>query len=69
MDVDPPWALGACPKDRPASEDANIAEGSFEDVGVSDADVAVLQAMAARTASDVSTDPKTGADLGSGEAT
>jgi len=38
-------------------------------VGVSAEDVDVLQAMAARTASDKSSDPTTGADLGSGQAT
>ena len=37
-------------------------------VGVSAEDVDVLQAMAARTASDKSSDPTTGADLGSGQA-
>jgi Mn-containing catalase len=37
-------------------------------VGVSEADVEVLQAMATRTASDVSSDPTTGADLGAGQA-
>jgi Mn-containing catalase len=37
-------------------------------VGVSGADIEVLQAMAARTASDVTSDPKTGADLGAGQA-
>jgi len=37
-------------------------------VTVSGADVEVLQAMAARTASDTGADPKTGADLGSGQA-
>jgi Mn-containing catalase len=38
-------------------------------VGVSEADVEVLQAMASRTASDPTANPKTGADLGSGDAT
>lgn len=38
-------------------------------VGVSAEEVDVLQAMAARTASDKSSDPMTGADLGSGQAT
>jgi len=38
-------------------------------VGVSAEDIDVLQAMAARTASDKSSDPTTGADLGSGQAT
>lgn len=38
-------------------------------VGVSEADIDVLQAMASRTASDVTADPMTGADLGSGLAT
>jgi Mn-containing catalase len=38
-------------------------------VGVSAADVDVLQAMTARTASDASSDPTTGADLGVGLAT
>jgi Mn-containing catalase len=37
-------------------------------VGVSEADIDVLQAMAARTASDPTSDPTTGADLGSGQA-
>jgi Mn-containing catalase len=37
-------------------------------VGVTKADAAVLQAMAARTASDPSAEPITGADLGAGEA-
>jgi Mn-containing catalase len=37
-------------------------------VGVSEADIDVLQAMAARTASDPTADPTTGADLGSGQA-
>jgi Mn-containing catalase len=37
-------------------------------VGVSEADVEVLQAMASRTASNPNADPKTGADLGSEEA-
>ena len=37
-------------------------------VGVNEADVAVLQAMASRTASDPEADPVTGADLGSGQA-
>jgi Mn-containing catalase len=37
--------------------------------GVLAEDVDVLQAMAARTASDKSSDPTTGADLGSGQAT
>jgi Mn-containing catalase len=37
-------------------------------VNVNGADVKVLQAMAARTASDTSADPKTGADLGTGQA-
>ena len=37
-------------------------------VTVSGVDVEVLQAMAARTASDISADPKTGAELGSGQA-
>jgi Mn-containing catalase len=37
-------------------------------VGVSAAEVEVLQAMASRTASDTSADPVTGADLGSGQA-
>jgi Mn-containing catalase len=37
-------------------------------VGVNEADVAVLQAMASRNASDPTADPKTGADLGSGQA-
>lgn len=36
-------------------------------VNVSGADVKVLQAMAARTASDTSSDPTTGADLGAGQ--
>lgn len=36
-------------------------------VNVSATDVEVLQAMAARTASDVSSDPTTGADLGAGQ--
>jgi Mn-containing catalase len=35
---------------------------------VSDSDAQALQAMAKRTASDTSADPKTGADLGSGKA-
>jgi Mn-containing catalase len=38
-------------------------------VGVSAEDIDVLQAMAARTASDPTSDPTTGADLGSGQAT
>ncbi|MEA3124094.1 MAG: Mn-containing catalase, partial [Caballeronia sp.] len=38
-------------------------------VGVTEADVDVLQAMASRTASDVNADPTTGADLGAGQAT
>ena len=38
-------------------------------VGVSAEDIDVLQAMAARTASDPNSDPTTGADLGSGQAT
>ena len=38
-------------------------------VGVTEADVEVLQAMASRTASDVNADPTTGADLGAGQAT
>ena len=37
-------------------------------VGVNEADVAVLQAMSSRTASDPEADPVTGADLGSGQA-
>jgi Mn-containing catalase len=37
-------------------------------VGVSEADVEVLQATASRTASNPNADPKTGANLGSGEA-
>ncbi len=37
-------------------------------VGVNEADVQVLKAMASRTASDASSDPKTGADLGAGQA-
>jgi Mn-containing catalase len=37
-------------------------------VTVSDEDVQVLQSMASRTASDPTTDPTTGADLGSGKA-
>jgi Mn-containing catalase len=37
-------------------------------VNVTEADVQVLKAMASRTASDVSSDPKTGADLGAGQA-
>jgi Mn-containing catalase len=37
-------------------------------VGVTEADVQVLKAMASRTASDATSDPKTGADLGSGQA-
>jgi len=37
-------------------------------VNVSDKDVRVLQAMASRTASDATSDPTTGADLGSGQA-
>jgi Mn-containing catalase len=36
-------------------------------VNVSKRDVKVLQAMAARTASDTSSDPATGAELGSGQ--
>ncbi|SAL06882.1 catalase [Caballeronia arationis] len=36
-------------------------------VGVTDADVQVLQAMASRTASDASSDRTTGADLGAGQ--
>ncbi|SAK75696.1 catalase [Caballeronia temeraria] len=36
-------------------------------VGVDDADAQALKAMASRTASDVSSDPTTGADLGSGQ--
>jgi Mn-containing catalase len=38
-------------------------------VGVSEADVEVLQAMASRTAFDPSANPETGADLGSGDTT
>ncbi|PRY08565.1 manganese catalase family protein [Paraburkholderia sp. BL25I1N1] len=37
-------------------------------VQVSEEDIAVLQSMASRTASDVTADPTTGADLGSGQA-
>jgi Mn-containing catalase len=37
-------------------------------VNVTEADVQVLKAMASRTASDASSDPKTGADLGAGQA-
>jgi Mn-containing catalase len=37
-------------------------------VTVSEEDVQVLQSMASRTASDPTTDPTTGADLGSGKA-
>jgi Mn-containing catalase len=37
-------------------------------VGVNEADAAVLQAMAPRTASDPIADPKTGADLSSDQA-
>ena len=37
-------------------------------VGVSADDIEVLKAMASRTASNTSTDPTTGADLGSGQA-
>jgi Mn-containing catalase len=37
-------------------------------VTVSQEDVETLQAMASRTASDPSSDPTTGADLGSGKA-
>ncbi len=37
-------------------------------VNVTEADVRVLKAMASRTASDASSDPKTGADLGAGQA-
>ncbi|SAL01775.1 catalase [Caballeronia pedi] len=37
-------------------------------VGVNEADIEVLKAMAARTASDPSSDPVTGADIGSGQA-
>jgi len=36
-------------------------------VGVNQADVEVLKAMAARTASDPSSDPVTGAEIGSGQ--
>jgi Mn-containing catalase len=36
-------------------------------VNVSRGDVKVLQAMAARTASDATSDPTTGADLGAGQ--
>lgn len=38
-------------------------------VGVTKTDAKVLKAMATRTASDVSADPTTGADLGAGPAT
>ncbi|KDR38622.1 hypothetical protein BG61_38980 [Caballeronia glathei] len=36
-------------------------------VGVTSADVEVLKAMAARTPSDASSDPKTGVELGTGQ--
>ena len=63
-----PWNSGG---DWEFIEDPQPAVGGGDGlatVTVSGADVEVLQAMAARTASDTGADPKTGADLGSGQA-
>ena len=63
-----PWNSGG---DWEFIEDPQPAVGGGDGlatVTLSGADVEVLQAMAARTASDISADPKTGADLGSGQA-
>jgi Mn-containing catalase len=63
-----PWNSGG---DRDFIADPQPAVGGGDGlatVTVSGADVEVLQAMAARTASDTGADPKTGADLGSGQA-
>jgi len=67
-DVRGPWNQGAewefVENPQPAVDGGD----GLAQVNVTEADVAVLQTMASRTASDVSADPVTGADLGSGQA-
>jgi Mn-containing catalase len=62
-----PWNEGPGWEFVEAPEPAVDGGDGLASVNVSGADVKVLSAMAARTASDTSLDPTTGADLGSGQ--
>jgi Mn-containing catalase len=63
-----PWNDGADWKFIEDPQPAVDGGDGLATVGVSAEDIDVLKAMAARTASDATSDPKTGADLGSGQA-
>lgn len=62
-----PWNEGPGWEYVEAPEPAVDGGDGLATVNVSGADVKVLSAMAARTASDTTSDPATGADLGAGQ--
>lgn len=64
-----PWNEGPDWEFVESPEPAVDGGDGLASVNVSQRDVKVLQAMAARTASDASSDPTTGADLGAGQTT
>jgi Mn-containing catalase len=68
-DIRGPWNEGGDWKFVEDPQPAVDGGDGLATVGVTEADVEVLQAMASRTASDVHADPTTGADLGAGQAT
>jgi Mn-containing catalase len=67
-DVRGPWNEGGDWKFDEDPQPAVDGDDGLATVGVTEADVEILQAMASRTASDVNANPTTGADLGAGQA-